>query len=157
MYGLPQDLWYKYQGLYRMNQDYLDLAHVHDGSPLDFEKCLEDTMEKWKFLVKWTSFYQTKSPSLLKTKPSFHVVKNLIKWDEALCFEVLFLPLTEGHSCQRCPLYQLNGKKCHEPGSLKEALIRPLATNVGLFQPFEMVKFLNKIRKGSQIKEIGVL
>lgn len=156
MYGLPKDLWYKYQDLYRMGQDYLELPHSHGGEPLDFDKCLEDAMEKWKFLVKWTSFNHTKLVSELKMRPSFHVVKSLILADEPLCFEVLFLPLVDGHSCIRCPLYNINGKKCHESGSLKETIVRPIRTKIGTFKPFEMVKFLNKIRKGSQIKSIEV-
>lgn len=156
MYGLSTELWQKYQDLYQMNQDYMDLVDVHEDGPLDFDKCLKDTMEKWKFLVKWVGFYQTRYVSELKTKASFHIVKNLILFDEPLCFEILFLPEIGGHSCMRCPLYKLNGKKCHEPGSFKETVIRPIHTRIGMFQPFEMVKFLNKLRKGSQIKSIEV-
>lgn len=157
MYGLSSELWSKFQELYKMNQDYLELPYSHGGGALDFEKCLEDTMERWKFLVKWTGFYNTKLGSELKAKPSFHVVKHIILSDEPLCFEVLFLPLIEGHSCFRCPLYQLNGKKCHEAGSLKETIVRPIRTRIGTFKPFEMVKVLNKLKKGSQIESIEVL
>ena len=152
MYGLDNALWLKYQRLQRKALDYLKLTS-DDNPILNFDECLTDTLEKWKFLAQWTAYFKTKKVSELRPKQSFRMIYQLVEDDEPLCYEaILYKGTTKTEdACAVCPLYQLNGINCYKKGGIKEIVARPLKTLEGLFLPFTMVKLLRRIKRGDVI------
>jgi len=155
-YGLTPDLWLKLQTLVQMNESYRELPAMHQGSPLDYDKVIKDTLYKWKFLTQWTRYFNEAHVEALKWKPSYKMVLKEVLADEPLCFEAAYYPSSNTY-CEACPFFWLTRKGCAEIGSFKERVCRPFYSGKGTFKPFDVVKVLLKIRNKSPIQEIEVL
>jgi len=151
-YGLNKDLWTTYQTVIQMCHEYR-MLEGKNYNPLDFEKCLADTLTKWKFITKWTAYLKTKLVIELKTHPSFDKIKNLILEEEPLCFESLFHRKYKD-SCRACPIFSLNSKSCAQAGNVKEVITRPIKDGDGVFKPYDMVKLLLQIGRRRPIDKI---
>ena len=156
-YGMPPDLWIKFQKLQQMNHDYLELpARKSLVEPLDYKKVLQDTLFKWKTLTQWTNAMQSGHPDTLRNKPSFRMVLKETLADEPLCFESLYHP-TIREFCLSCPFYWITGRSCGNDGSFKSAVVRPLTEGKGIFRPFTVCKLILRVRNNTPIDEVEVL
>lgn len=151
--GLTMDEYVEYTQLIDLHLFYAGMS----GTKLevDFEKAIDDTIRRWKFIASWTRRLSNKNVTNMKDRTESHRITEIMMLDEPLCFEDMVCRKAADR-CRCCPLWHITGHPCEHILGLKYKVTFAWVKSRGFFYPNLFVNILKKIKTGEPIYEVDL-